>query len=134
MGGKGSEGMRPRGITKSPCSRSDGKRGVQLSLAGTLRITPEATALSYLPSRACARVCVWGPARTHYGTANNSHLSTTASTQHCKKSKQYCFILMFGILRAIRKTRIRQGIMLVPSKAVRCTLFKILRETSLCQV
>lgn len=54
MGGEGSEGMRPSGITKSACSRSDGERGVQLWLAGTLRVTPEATALSYLP------VCVCG--------------------------------------------------------------------------
>ena len=41
---------------------------------------------------------------------------------------------MFWVLRAIRKTRtirVREYIMLVPSKGARPTLFKIIRETFL---
>lgn len=104
---------------------------MQLSLAGTLRITPEATALSYLPSRARARVCVYGGLLELTMGLQITHIyQPLQAPSTAKKSKQYCFILMFGVLRAIRKTRIRQGIVLVPSKAVCCTLFKILRRLS----
>lgn len=120
------------GITKPRCSRSDGKRGAELrlELPGS-RWKPLPSTTSH-PFRLLLFFFWYGGLLEPPMVLQITH----TFINRCKylvlqnQKEHHCFLLMFWVPRTMRKVRVRESTMPVPSKGAHCTLFKVITGVS----